>query len=209
MIDSKDAAVRKSNYSGVVVWLEATGGRKLPIQPKTAELVQKNKTFEPHVIAVPTGSTVFFPNRDPIFHNVFSNFDGMRFDVGLYAPGTEQKILFTHAGVDRVFCNIHPMMFSIIVVADTPYLAVTNADGSFQLGDVLAGEYRLRVFDERASPDTLKNLERNVTVGNAAVSLPAIEISEAGFIAAPHENKYNRGYPPFRGSNTDYQARIP
>src|SRR5262245_3451628 len=99
LVDSRDANVRhKSDYSGVVIWLERSGGSSLPSRPRTVKIVQKQKRFVPHIVAVPVGSTVDFPNADPIFHNAFSNFAGQPFDVGLYAPGTSQKVRFVREG---------------------------------------------------------------------------------------------------------------
>ena len=68
---------------------------------------QKDKQFQPHVVAISLGSTVDFPNLDLIFHNAFSNFSGQPFDIGLYAPRTSRSVTFKHAGIVRVFCNIH------------------------------------------------------------------------------------------------------
>src|SRR5258708_6263948 len=111
--DSKDSTVsKKMDYSGVVVWLDPvnTPGNATA-SPVTADprarMVQKGKTFTPHVLAVRAGTTVDFPNFDPIFHNAFSNYDGKVFDVGLYPPGYSRSVNFQRPGVVRVFCNIH------------------------------------------------------------------------------------------------------
>src|SRR5215469_14355246 len=79
---SKDPNVRKHlDYSGVVVWLEpASGAMTVPVRAKHAEMIQKNKTFSPHVLAITVGTTVDFPNLDPFFHNAFSNYNGQIFD---------------------------------------------------------------------------------------------------------------------------------
>ena len=79
------------------------------------------------------GSTVDFPNLDPIFHNAFSNFSGQPFDIGLYAPGTSKSETFKHPGIVRVFCNIHPTMSAIIAVLTTPWYAATDATGKFTI----------------------------------------------------------------------------
>src|SRR6202044_1888521 len=106
---------------------------------------QKGKMFMPHILPVMAGTTVDFPNLDPIFHNAFSSYSGQIFDVGLYPPGTSRSVRFTREGVVRVFCNIHSSMSAMIVVLATPYFAVTGRDGSFALPDVPPGEYTLRV----------------------------------------------------------------
>jgi plastocyanin len=191
------AARKRKDYSGVVVWLEPLGARAaLPAQPPRAEMIQKDKRFSPHILVVPVGTQVDFPNFDPIFHNAFSSFSGMPFDVGLYPPGTSRSVTFKRDGIVRVFCNIHQTMSAVIVVVKTPWFAVTNAQGNFQIAGVPPGEYRLRVFYERAAADQLKALERKVTVEGTSLALPAIAISEAGVPPAAHKNKFGEDYPP-------------
>ena len=131
LLDSKNAAVRKKmDFSGVVVWLEPLSGRP-PLPPAGhARMIQKDKTFTPHILAIAMGTTVDFPNYDPIYHNAFSNYDGKMFDVGLYPPGKSRSVVFSLAGIVRVFCNIHATMSSVIAVLDTPYADATKKDGS-------------------------------------------------------------------------------
>ena len=197
LADSRDPNVRrKSDYSGVVVWLERVGAPQPAASVRTVKIVQKSKRFVPHVTAIPVGATVDFPNLDPIFHNAFSNFAGQPFDVGLYPPGASQKVHFMREGVVRVFCNIHPTMSAVIVVAPTPYIAISGKGGEFSIQGVEPGEYRLRVFHERASDQTLRALERKVAVEGSSVTLPPITVSESGYIETPHKNKYGKDYPP-------------
>lgn len=197
LVDSKEAAVRKKkDYSGVVISLQPVGGMPLPVKPVRATMLQKDKTFSPHVLAITTGSSVSFPNTDPIFHNAFSNYDGRIFDVGLYPPGTTRAVNFNRPGIVRVFCNIHSMMSAVIVVLDTPYIAVTANDGSFSIPSVPAGEYDLQVFHERATEPLLRGLTRRIRIANDALTLPPIAISEAGYLAIPHSNKYGHSYSP-------------
>src|SRR5579864_5786155 len=136
LTDQRDASMRKrKDYSGVVVWLEAVDPKVRAVPPAPAhkaEIVQKEKKFIPHILAIPVGTQVDFPNFDPIFHNAFSKFSGQPFDVGLYPPGTSKSITFARPGVVRVFCNIHQTMSAVIVVLRTPWYAVTNAQGGFQ-----------------------------------------------------------------------------
>ncbi|MFB3826306.1 MAG: hypothetical protein ACE15B_06030 [Bryobacteraceae bacterium] len=193
--DSREAAVRKKrDFSGVVVWLRPAAGQ-VNIPPQRAAMVQRNKTFQPHVLAVTVGSSVEFPNYDPIFHNAFSNYDGQVFDVGLYPPGTSRTVLFRRPGVVRVFCNIHSAMSAIIVVLQTPYFAVTGTSGAFEINGVPPGPYNLGVFHERALPAALTSLERRVEVPPGALATGPIVISEAGYLPMPHRNKYGRDYP--------------
>jgi plastocyanin len=197
LVDSRDANVRrKSDYSGVVLWMERVGAAQPVAGARRVRIVQKAKRFVPHVVAIPVGAIVDFPNLDPIYHNAFSNFAGQPFDVGLYAPGTSQSVHFVREGVVRVFCNIHPTMSAVIVVAPTPYIAVSAKGGEISIQGVEPGEYLLRVFHERASEQTLRALERKVMVDRSAVTLPPITVSESGYIEAPHKNKYGKDYPP-------------
>jgi plastocyanin len=195
---SQDPNVRKHlDYSGVVVWLEpVSGAPALPAPGRHAEMLQKNKTFSPHVLAVTVGTTVDFPNRDFIFHNAFSNYNGETFDIGLYAPHTSKSIAFTRPGVVRVFCNIHPTMSAVIVVLKSPYFAVSDHKGVLQIAGVPPGSYRLHVFHERATEATLSALSRIIEVPSEGLELPGIAVSESGYLQLPHKNKFGKDYPP-------------
>jgi plastocyanin len=204
--DARSPGMRKRDFSGVVVSLWPAAGARAPLDPGRARMIQKNKTFIPHVLAIEVGATVDFPNYDPIYHNAFSNYDGQIFDIGLYAPGTSRSVIFRRQGVVRVFCNIHSAMSAVIVVLPTPYFATTGRDGGFEIADVPAGRYTLRLFHERATPATLESLERSVTVGDAALALGRIVISESGYLPIPHTNKYGHPYPPEADATGLYPA---
>jgi hypothetical protein len=197
--NSHDPAVRKNkDYTGVILWLEPLDRNTVlpPPVPKHERMVQKNKHFLPHVMAVPVGSTVDFPNLDPIYHNAFSNFSGQRMDTGLYKPGTTKSEVLRHSGIMRIFCNIHPTMSAIIAVIPNNYYAVTESSGAFTIANVPPGQYELRIFHERSLPENLRFLERTITVPDGGLKLPLISISETGYTPAPHLNKYGREYPP-------------
>ena len=196
--DSREPAVRNhADFSGVVVSLVPRGEIAPPQNSaKHVTMLQKDKMFTPHVLAVPMGSMVDFPNADPIFHNAFSSYSGQIFDVGLYPPGTTRSVRFARPGIVRVFCNIHSAMSAVIVVVATPYFAITKRDGTFEIADVPPGEYDLTVFHERATEAALQALNRKVTVGPDGASLTGLAISEAGYLSIPHKNKYGHDYPP-------------
>jgi hypothetical protein len=203
--DSREPSVSKEkNYSGVVVWLEPVGRHSRLPRPSTYTIVQKGKRFTPHVLVIPVGGTVDFPNFDPIFHNAFSNFAGQPFDTGLYRPGTSQKVQFRRDGVVRVFCNIHSNMSAVIVVVNTPHYAVSKADGSYQMEGVPEGEYTLNVWHERATEASLAALNRRVAVTGDSFRLPAIGISESGYLEIPHKNKHGKEYPKQPPDTTIY-----
>ncbi|HEX4809350.1 MAG TPA: carboxypeptidase regulatory-like domain-containing protein [Bryobacteraceae bacterium] len=196
LVNSTDPAVRKhKDYSGVVVWLEPASGARLPAPTQHARMIQKNKQFTPHLLVVTVGTTVDFPNMDPIFHNAFSNFSGQVFDISLYPPGTSKSVQFKRAGLVRVFCNIHPAMSAIILVLNSAAYAVTDAEGHFLIAGVAPGSYSLHIFHERALPQTLDRLTRPVLVSSQVSALPCITISESGYIPGPHKNKYGQDYP--------------
>lgn len=195
--DSKEATVRrKMDFSGVVLWLEPIKG-KAPLPTSfRARMTQKDKTFVPHILAVPVGATVDFPNFDPFFHNVFSTYNGKEFDLGLYPPQNIRSVIFSSAAIVRVFCNIHASMSAVIVVLDTPYFDTTKKDGAFEFQNVPAGEYQLHVFHERATPETLDALARRITVVGDLVTLPTLVVSESGYLSTPHLNKFGHVYSP-------------
>ena len=207
MRDSRETSVtRKQDFSNVIVWIERAGGPAPTPSPTHARMLQKNKTFTPHVLAVTAGTTVDFPNLDPIFHNAFSNYDGQIFDVSLYPPGSSRSVRFTREGVVRVFCNIHSTMSAVIVVLKTPYYGSTARDGQFEIPHVPNGDYTFHVFHERATPTVLDTLTRPVHVGEEDVALPSITLSESGYLPIPHQNKYGRAYAPPPDEGVIYPA---
>lgn len=129
----------KANRANVVVYLEGVPGA--PGKPETRAIHQKDLTFSPGLMVVVKGSIVEFPNDDKVFHNVFSVSKGAKFDLGLYKSGTSKSVTFKDAGVIDVYCNIHPQMVAKIKVVDSNYYAVTGADGSFKIKNVLPGTY--------------------------------------------------------------------
>lgn len=206
--DSRDPAVRKKmDYSGVVVSLKPVNGAvAVRFTTGRARMIQKNKTFTPHILPITVGTSVDFPNLDPIFHNAFSSYNGQIFDVSLYPPGSTRAVHFTREGVVRVFCNIHSSMSAVIVVLATPYFDTTNRKGVFEIADVPAGDYLMQIFEERASDATLKNLERRITVPATNLELPTISISESGYLPIPHKNKYGQDYRKETDDHTIYPA---
>jgi plastocyanin len=202
--DSRLAEVKKhGNYSGVVISLTPAATPVRSVSPRRFRMLQKGKTFIPHILAIPAGSLVDFPNDDPIFHSAFSSYNGQIFDVGLYPPGETRSVRFSRPGVVRVFCNIHPTMSAVIVVLTTPYFATTGTDGSFRI-EAPAGDYDLHIFHERATEATLNSLTRRLTVPDGPRELPPIVISEAGYVAGPHKNKFGKDYPPDSGRDAVY-----
>ena len=128
-----------------VVWLDAPPGAARS-RPEPAVLDQRNITFTPRVLAVQVGTQVKFPNRDRVFHNVFSHHEGKVFDLGLYPVGAVKEVPFEKAGLSRIFCNIHPQMAAYVMAVDTPYFAVSDQAGQFVIRGVPAGTYTYRAW---------------------------------------------------------------
>ena len=206
-----EAGSQKKDRASVVVWLTVLDDRaglrpvshEAPARPP--RLVQKNKKFEPHLLVVPAGTAVEFPNHDPFFHNVFSLFEGKRFDLGLYEAGSTRMVRFDRAGVSYIFCNIHPEMSAVVVALKTPYYGISNAAGKVSIANVPEGRYTVQVWAEGASVDNLKALSREISVSSSEHSLGPLRIVEDG-PPAPHKNKYGRDYD---APGSDYPAADP
>jgi plastocyanin len=190
----------------VVVWLtpiDAPATDKfIPKQPLV--LVQHNKSFHPHLLVVPVGAVVRFPNRDPFFHNVFSLFEGKRFDLGLYEAGTTRNVSFDRPGISFIFCNIHAEMSAIVIALDTPYYGISNRKGEIVIPQVPAGHYTLKTWAETALPENLNTLTREVTVSENNSSLGVLQIT-AGMVSTAHKNKYGMDYEPPAPDTPGYQ----
>lgn len=203
---------RVAALAGVVVWLTPLVAQESP--PPTSrqksvhtQLVQRNKTFDPHILAVQVGSRVDFPNRDPFFHNVFSLFNGKRFDLGLYEAGSTRSVDFDRAGICYIFCNIHPQMSAVVVVIDTPYFTVSGSQGEIVIPDVPSGVYQMNLWEEHCASKTLEELSRKVIVGDEVVSLGSINLQESDEPFTTHFNKYGKPYDPEVFSSPLYRTR--
>jgi plastocyanin len=200
--DSQKATPRHSS-SNVVFWLAAVpssaGANADPVVPGHFRMEQRNKSFNPHLLVVPLGSTVDFPNLDPFFHNVFSQFNGKRFDLGLYEAGSVKGVRFDHEGVSFIFCNIHPEMGAVIVTLATPYYAVSTGSGALTVHNVPPGIYELHLWAEGADTKALESLTRVVHISASQSDLGSFQIP-ANNRAAPHLNKFGNDYPPDRPS---------
>ncbi len=180
--------------SGVVVWLEAIAGSSHRAVRTRRLIRQEGKRFMPHVLATEVGAEVDFPNLDPFFHNVFSIYDGRRFDLGLYASGETRPVAFNRPGVSYIFCNIHPQMSAIVVALETPHHAVTDKRGAFVIDGVPEGRYRLELWHERSTQELLAAVDRELEVGPGGLDLGTLRLSEEGFTPQPHRNKYGEEY---------------
>src|SRR5947209_16732180 len=122
--------------SETLVWLEPAGGKNMKRPPATYQMITRGKALIPHVLAIPVGSTVEFPNDDPISHNLFSLSTNNTFDLGLYRRGSGKSHKFDIPGVVNVYCNVHPSMSAVIQVMATPYYTFADAAGNYALVDI-------------------------------------------------------------------------
>jgi plastocyanin len=178
-----------------VLYLEAPAAVTTAARPTTVEIAITDKTYAPHVIVVPLGSTVRFPNHDPFNHNVFSVSEPNSFDLGLYGRGEAKSYTFQHPGLVRVYCNVHPRMVAYVLVMENRYYAQPANDGSFAIDDVPAGRYRLHVWHERIPTEVVKD----VSAGTGGPPELQIALNARGYKWEPHRNKYGRNYPTNAG----------
>lgn len=149
------SATSERTVSAAVVYL--IGGPKTDATPpqEHPQMVQKDQYFEPEVLPILVGTTVDFPNLDPVFHNVFSYSKAKKFDLGRYPKGHSKSVTFDTPGLVKVFCEIHSSMRAHILVLDQPYFASVTADGRFRIPNVPAGEYTLKIWQEQAPESEL------------------------------------------------------
>jgi len=177
---------KASDLSDVVVYIE---GSKPRPKPAREVLTMKSKAFAPHVLAIGAGTTVDFPNEDPILHNVFS-VSGEGFDLGLYKRPKSASKTFDKPGVYTVYCNIHPQMSATVVVRDNPYFAAAAKDGSFRIAGVPAGEYKLVAYHERAG----ESVPVPVKVGAAGEIAANLALDASSYKRVAHKNKFGKDY---------------
>lgn len=191
----------RGSSEDVVVWLTPEQEVVTSVEPSRATgytLTQQGKQFIPHLLVVRTGSSVDFPNLDPFYHNVFSLFNGKRFDLGLYESHSTRSVRFDREGVSYIFCNIHPEMGAIVISLSTPYYGVSAANGIVIIHAVPPGNYRLNVWAENVPNDALKALSRNVEITPQKTDLGFVHLQSSGDMMSHHKNKFGDNYnvPP-------------
>ena len=185
-----------ADAAAAIVYFVPEGGAK-PSSTVEAEIVMRDRRFSPRAVAVPLGSSVRFPNADPIRHNVFSVSPSGRFDLGLYGTGRGKAQRFDQPGLVRVFCNVHRSMSAFVLVLDTPFHTAPDASGRFTLSGLPDGPGTLHVWHPRAEawsrpltvpfPDSLRVM--------LDVTLPAVP---------PHLDKHGQ---PYRDTPDDDRYR--
>jgi plastocyanin len=177
----------RPDASGVIVYV--TGFAEPPPRGVVPEIVQRDRQFQPSLLAVTSGQEVSFPNADPFFHNVFSVSPAYRFDLGQYRKGESKKRLFKELGPVEIYCNIHPEMAAKILVLPNRRFARSGADGSFTIEGVPAGTWDVYAFDLLSiAPERAQ-----VTVTAGGSSQVELTVSQTRKSLA-HKNKFGEDY---------------
>ena len=169
-----EAAPKPINeWDRVVVYLEADNA------PAAARIVatldQTGQRFEPEMLVVPVGSSVSFPNSDPIFHNVFSLSRSKEFDLGFYPAGKTRIVKFNKAGVVQVFCHLHPDMNATILVVPNAWYTRPNEHGAFTFTGLPPGAYQVVVWHQAAG-----FFRKRIQVSEGGAARISMEIPLAG-----------------------------
>ena len=181
-VDVTDAAGRPLPQA--VVSIEPISG-KLAVQPSpTAQVAQVKRQFVPRVSVVTVGTPVAFPNQDTVRHHVYSFSPTKNFELKLYAGIPADPVVFDKPGIAVIGCNIHDQMAAWIVVVDTPFYAVTGADGNAKINVAMAGSYRVKVWHP-GLPGTSDGLSQPLTVGAANLE-KAVRLEIGTNPLAPH-----------------------
>lgn len=187
VLEERDGTVRKDR-SGVVLFVEGALPRAEP-EPRIPAISQKGRRFDPPVLAVTTGTVVAFPNDDVVFHNVFSVSRANPFDLGSYKKGESKERSFDKPGLVKVHCNIHPEMSAHVLVLETAWHTITEADGSWTIPDLPDGEFTLRVWHPLADEQRLP-----LVVSDGKIASVEVVVRETK-PRVPHANKHGRPYP--------------
>ena len=142
----------------IAVYVDTIPDKKFDA-PKDHVVVDQNKmTFSPHVVAVQQGTTVDFLNSDSVGHNVYwpsvSGNKKLAHNLGTWPKGEKKPFQFNDVGTASLLCNVHPEMSGYVVVVPTPYFAVTDKDGTFEIKNIPAGKYSLKTWSEDGKPTT-------------------------------------------------------
>ncbi len=177
--------------SETLVSLEPASGKVIKKSPATFQMMTRGKMLVPHVLAIPLGSTVEFPNDDPISHNLFSLSSSNSFDLGLYRKGSGKAHKFETPGLVNVYCNVHPNMSSVIHVLATPYYVFADAGGNYAITDVPPGKYRLVAWNELGGQT---DTPVEVSPAGAVSGSLSVTLDSRNYRATQHTNKLGKPY---------------
>jgi hemoglobin len=142
-----------------VIALEPVGGKHTKRKAKQRVMEQRDRQFAPRLLAIPAGSTVSFPNFDPVYHNVFSLSPARAFDLGIYKNGEARDVTFEKEGIIRLGCNLHANMWAHVVVVAAPHYAVSEPGGRYKFRSLAPGKYKLRAWAEDSTQPISQTIE--------------------------------------------------
>src|SRR5258708_23572604 len=142
----------------IAVYVDAILDKKFDAPKEHVVIDQRKMAFIPHVVAVQQGTTVEFLNSDPVGHNVYwpsvSGNKKLSHNLGTWTKGDKKPFQFNDLGTASLLCNVHPEMSGYVVVVPTPYFAVTDKEGNFEIKNIPAGKYTLKTWSEDGKPTT-------------------------------------------------------
>jgi len=160
-----------TGFGVIMMW--PSNGKFAKRTPKQRVIEQRGKEFAPHVMAVPVGSTVAFPNFDPIYHNVFSLSKSKAFDLGMYKNGESREVKVDKPGIVRLGCNLHASMSAYLIVVDAPAYVATEPDGSFSFKSLAPGKYKVQAWNERSGEPLDSEIEIKAGANETKLDLKA------------------------------------
>jgi len=157
-IKGKVTAQGMKSAENIAVYVDAIPGKDFPAPTQHEVMDQKSLKFVPHVLVVLKGTTVDFLNSDPVGHNVYwpsiSGNKKLAHNMGTWPQGVRKSFQFTDLGAVPLLCNVHPEMSGYVVVAPTPYFAVTDKEGDYTIKNVPPGHYTILTWSEEGKPTT-------------------------------------------------------
>jgi len=179
----------KEDHGGVVIYL--IGYKEPPGPNRSLSIPQQNKQFVKEILPTVKGETVAFPNRDSVYHNIFSLSKNARFDLGLYKDGASKSYKFKRIGITKIFCNIHPQMRTTVMVLPNRGFTVSDKSGKYQIMSIPDGTYTVRIWLKNA-----KRFRRKVSFQGDQVQTLDIPLRQ---ILKPekHFNKFGQPYSRF------------
>lgn len=169
-IKGKVTAQGMRSAENIAVYIDAVPGKKFDAPSQHVTVDQSKMKFVPHVAVVLQGTTVDFLNSDPVGHNVYWPSIGgnkkLQHNLGTWPKGERKSFQFNDLGAASLLCNVHPEMSGYVVVVPTPYFAVTDKEGAFEIKNVPPGQYTLKTWSEDGKPTS-----QAVTVTGGAVTV--------------------------------------
>jgi len=195
-----DAGALIEDAGGVLIYLDGVASdTAYPIPAIRPKMASREKKFVPDVLPVLVGTTVDFPNTDPILHNVFSLSKTKSFDLGLYHGGGSHPVTFDKPGVVRVYCNIHEGMNGYVIALENPHFTLTDAQGRYEIPGAPPGTYSVASW-YRFGPGKTQTITVGNRVGRQEVNFKMEKGDEVNFelvrtrITYRHRNKWGQPY---------------